>query len=78
MAGYKSLTLVPAYGRDYKSKASLMEDWNSGKDFRIEGFGYSGANYCNIKDVDHFKTNGYTHLHFRYSRLEKVAVVEVK
>ena len=25
---------LPAYGRDYKSKAAVMEDWNNNKDFR--------------------------------------------
>lgn len=25
---------VPAYGRDYKSKAAVLADWNAGKDFR--------------------------------------------
>lgn len=30
-----TLTLVPAYGRDYKSKASVLEDWNANKDFII-------------------------------------------
>lgn len=24
---------MPAYGRDYKSKAAVMEDWNNNKDF---------------------------------------------
>jgi len=25
---------LPAYGRDYKSKAAVLADWNSNKDFR--------------------------------------------
>ena len=29
-------TVVPAYGRDYKSKAAAIADWNAGKDFRCE------------------------------------------
>lgn len=29
------LHVVPAYGRDYKSKKELLADWNAGKDFRI-------------------------------------------
>lgn len=28
-------TLIPAYGRDYASKAKLLADWNSDKDFVI-------------------------------------------
>ena len=30
------LTLSPAYGRDYKSKAEVQKDWDAGKDFVIE------------------------------------------
>ncbi len=29
------LTVVPAYGRDYKSQAALTKDWAAGKDFLI-------------------------------------------
>ena len=30
-----TLTLQPAYGRDYKSKAAVLADWNDNKDFRV-------------------------------------------
>jgi len=29
-------TVVPAYGRDYRSKKAALADWNAGKDFRCE------------------------------------------
>lgn len=29
------LTLVPAYGRDYKSGKDVQADWDAGKDFQI-------------------------------------------
>ena len=32
------ITLTPAYGRDYKSKAAVLEDWNAGKDFIIASY----------------------------------------
>lgn len=28
-------TLVPAYGRDYRTAKAVREDWNDGKDFLI-------------------------------------------
>ena len=28
-------TLIPAFGRDYKSKAAVLKDWNADKDFII-------------------------------------------
>jgi hypothetical protein len=31
-------TLVPAYGRDYRSAKAVKEDWKSGKDFLIADF----------------------------------------
>jgi len=29
------LRLIPAYGRRYTNKHDMLEDWNSGKDFKI-------------------------------------------
>lgn len=29
------ITVVPAYGRDYKSKAAVQADWDANKDFTI-------------------------------------------
>lgn len=53
-------TLVPAYGRDYKSKAALLADWEDGKDFRIVQTGQ----YTSIRD-DHAEVM------FRYAKLTK-------
>ena len=33
----QSVTVQPAYGREYNSQAAVLEDWNSGKDFRVAG-----------------------------------------
>ena len=32
-----TMTIVGAYGRDYKSKAAALADWNAGKDFKVYG-----------------------------------------
>ena len=32
------ITLIPAYGRDYKSAAAAKADWLANKDFRIACF----------------------------------------
>jgi len=29
------LTVIPAYGRDYRSAAAVKADWADGKDFRV-------------------------------------------
>lgn len=34
------LTISGAYGRDYKSKAKAMADWNANRDFEIRTIGY--------------------------------------
>lgn len=31
---FATIVAVPAYGRDYKSEAEVLKDWNDGKDFR--------------------------------------------
>jgi len=51
MNGY---TIVPAYGRDYKSKKELLIDWNNNKDFRIMDISagrYDGS-YINKADAE--------------------------
>jgi hypothetical protein len=30
----RDIHAVPAYGRDYKSKAAVLADWKAGKDFK--------------------------------------------
>lgn len=42
-------TLTPAYGRDYKNKAAIIEDLNKGVDFVFNGI--SGSGYCSIRDL---------------------------
>lgn len=63
------VTVVPAYGRDYKSKAAVMEDWNAGKDFKVEGF--IGSGYINKDD----KPSDVT-LEVRYDGLRKVCLIK--
>jgi hypothetical protein len=48
-----TVTLIPAYGRDYKSKKAVLADWKAGKDFIIHSYGhrYDGK-YINKQDAD--------------------------
>lgn len=44
-------TLLPAYGRDYKTAKAVLMDFRSGKDFIIRYTGNADCyTYCNIKD----------------------------
>lgn len=63
-------TLVPAYGRDYKSAKALLEDFNNNKDFRIEPAG----RYINKEDI---VREGIKSINARYSNLRKVTVIKL-
>ena len=63
-------TLLPAYGRDYTSKAKVLADWNSEKDFIITNLfsPYDG------KPVNKQQLKPGESVQFRYSRLMKTFV----
>ena len=66
------VTVVPAYGRDYKSKKAVLTDYHAGKDFQINDmFNPDDGRYINKEDAD----NGSLTMHVRYSRLTKVCVI---
>ena len=47
-----SLTLIGAYGRDYKNQKAVKNDWNAGKDFVIMTlFGGHYGQYVNKDDA---------------------------
>ena len=60
-------TLIPAYGRDYKSKAELQADLDAGKDFLTVGAGRSLP-----VDKPSLVALGYTSVFIRYAALRKV------
>lgn len=61
------MSLTPAYGRDYKSKAALLVDWNDDKDFIMNGV--NGWGYVNRQDADRGQYQ------VRYGKLRKTAVI---
>lgn len=46
------LTIVPAYGRTYNSKAAIWADWLAGKDFMIASVGADSGRYINREDAE--------------------------
>ncbi len=44
------MTVTPAYGRDYKSKKAVFEDWNAGRDFVVAEPGR--GTYINKTDAE--------------------------
>jgi len=68
------MTLTPAYGRDYKSKAEVEAAWNGGKDFQIASVGpYMGAYVTKRELVGKEKE-----VVIRYRKLAEVVVLKVK
>ena len=69
------MTLTPAYGRDYKSKAAALADFEAGKDFIIADIAsrWSGKP-ANKQDL---QAAGETRVMLRYDQLRKVAEVKL-
>jgi hypothetical protein len=61
-------TLTGSYGRDYRNKKDLLNDWNSDKDFRDS---WSGQ-HTNRADLN---AMGTTTAKVRYNRLQSVTVL---
>lgn len=68
-------TLVPAYGRDYKSVAAVKADWDANKDFVIEDVSHE-SNGKPINKSQATQLGGIYNI--RYNQLRKVTVVHTK
>ena len=70
------MTLTPAYGRDYKSKKALLEDFNANKDFVINDmFHPDNGRVCNKEDL---LKDGVKMVSIRYKNLRQITIVPVK
>lgn len=70
------MTITPAYGRDYKSKAGVLGDWLAGKDFIIQ----PSVQYINRQDAetDRLHHSRITSLTVRYNSLRDVRIISRK
>ncbi len=66
-------TLSPAYGRDYKSKAKVLIDWNGEKDFLIEDF---SSEWCG-KPANRQQFKPGDVINIRYQNMTKVMVINM-
>ena len=67
-------TLVPAYGRDYKSAKEVKADWDAGKDFQIaNAFSPDDGKYINKADARPGQS-----FNVRYKKLTQIVVIKVK
>jgi hypothetical protein len=68
-------TVVPAYGRDYTSKAKAIADWEAGKDFILQDISSPwDGKPINKEDA---KNAGFRTVNIRYKKLRQIAVVKV-
>ena len=65
------LTLLPAYGRDYKSKKLIIDDLNNNKDF-IESTSNSYINKQQFKELNISSFN------VRYDQQRKITNIKIK
>lgn len=63
----RDIHATPAYGRDYKSKAAMLADWNAGKDFRDSVSGQ----YLSKREADDYDMVVWV----RYNNLRQIAKV---
>jgi hypothetical protein len=67
------LTLVPAYGRDYKSKAECLAAWEAGKDFQIAtAMSPDAGRYTSIRDAKEFPGEN---VRIRYNKLRSIVSI---
>lgn len=68
------MTLTPAYGRDYRSKAQVSEAFYSNQDFRIASIGSWMGAYVSCQELKGKETQ----VSIRYDKQRKVTVLPVK
>ena len=70
------MTLVPAYGRDYKTKKAVLQDWHAGKDFVIQDF-FSrwDGKPVNKKDIE--RGGAETSVMVRYRNQTQIATIKL-
>ena len=65
------ITLLPAYGRDYKSKKLIIDDLNNNKDF-LESTSLRAINKQQFKELNISSFN------VRYNQQRKITNIKIK
>ena len=71
----RTLTMAPAYGRDYKSAKAAEAAWTAGKDWSMTDVFLSG--YVSVRDAEALKRNGIGSVKLRYNGLRYATVVQL-
>ena len=71
-----SITVVPCYGRDYKTAKAAKDDFNKDLDFTIANFFHpADGKPCNKSDLKACKE--FSHVMIRYNRLTKTVMIKL-
>ena len=70
----RSVTLTPAYGRDYKNKQSVLDDWHAHKDFIINDVVHP---YCGRPANKLDLSESLDQVMIRYGKLRKMLVIDL-
>jgi hypothetical protein len=71
-----TITLTPAYDRDYTSMKKVKDAWNTNMDFMAHPFN-GPSRYTSRQDLEQYM-NGlhpYTHVEIRYDKSRKVMII---
>ena len=61
-----NLTLIPAYGRNYKTREEIIKAWEEGKDFKIATVAHKDCGrYTSVRDLKEFPG---TYVKIRYNK----------
>ena len=71
----RTITIGPAYGRDYTSKAKALADWDANKDFMIHDL-FTGG-YVIKSQVPDLLRNGITKVLLRYNKMHMVVLLKL-
>lgn len=72
----RSVTLVPAYDRDYQNGVQVKKDWNAGKDFQMADV-FFGTVYTSCRDASALAKAGIDRLNIRFNSLSEVVVIRL-
>ena len=70
------ITLIPAYGRDYRSARAVKKALQNQIDFRVQDVSSKWDGM--VGNLLNIKTEGYEEVKVRYSKLRKVTIFKTK
>ncbi len=68
-------TIVPAYGRDYKTAEEAEAAWEAGVDFKTQSVDIGFDRYINLTDA---KNHGLARVVIRYNKLQNTVIAWMK